>query len=63
MKKTLSKSSNSNQMGTFFELYATCGCGVCGCECATDFLLTSMYVENRRSIESGYRDSLAAAWS
>lgn len=57
MKKSLNKSSNSNQLSTFFDLYASCGCGPCGCACggADVYVLPNM---NMAVIEAGYRNSV-----
>jgi hypothetical protein len=60
MKKTLSKSSNSNQLSTFFDLYASCGCGPCGCSCASGYDAYVAPKYDMSGIEAGYRSALAA---
>ncbi len=62
MKKSLNKSSNSNQLSTFFDLYASCGCGPCGCSCnAPGPELSAFTNANQGNVESGYRNALQAA--
>lgn len=63
MNKTLNKSSSSNQLGTYFELYASCGCGICGCPTCTDQSSAVSVGNTRITTEAGYRNALANAWS
>lgn len=59
MKKSLNKSSKSNQLSTFFDLYASCGCGPCGCSCgAPGHQPVSFTNANQGIVESGYRSAL-----